>query len=169
MTFAAFDFSFVSYMKLLFQLQGQYCFSLRTKQWIICAFIWNYALGAVHLNPPPCYVASANRHYSLAGWRRKHLQTYVVQKLSLCRQCSQCSSSCVETLVILRAKFHVENSNFAAIAKVPIALPFKMSLIQENTVNLKSASFFIIMLLQKGLAYIHSQKKLRLHLARVSL
>ena len=34
-TFTAFDFSIVSHMKLLFQLQGQYCFSLTTKQWII--------------------------------------------------------------------------------------------------------------------------------------
>ena len=29
-TFPAFDFSIVSYMRLLFQLQGQYCFSLTT-------------------------------------------------------------------------------------------------------------------------------------------
>ena len=40
-TFLAFYFSTVSYMRLLFQLQGQYCFSLTTKQWIIHAFIWN--------------------------------------------------------------------------------------------------------------------------------
>ena len=33
-------FSIVSYMRLLFQLQGQYCFSLMTKQQIIHAFIW---------------------------------------------------------------------------------------------------------------------------------
>ena len=34
----------------------------------------------------------------------------------------------------------------------------------ENMVNLKSASFVIIMLLHKGLTLIHSQKKkLRLH------
>ena len=38
-TFPAFDFSIVSYIRLLFQLQGQYCFSLRTKQQIIRAFI----------------------------------------------------------------------------------------------------------------------------------
>ena len=30
-TFQAFDFSVVSYMRLLFQLQGQYCFSLMSK------------------------------------------------------------------------------------------------------------------------------------------
>ena len=34
-TFPAFYFSIVSYMRLLFQLQGQYCFSLTTKQQII--------------------------------------------------------------------------------------------------------------------------------------
>ena len=31
-------------------------------------------------------------------------------KLCVHKQCSQCSSSCVETLVILRAKFHVVSS-----------------------------------------------------------
>ena len=40
-TFPAFYFSIVSYMRLLFQLQIQYCFSLTTKQRIIHAFIWN--------------------------------------------------------------------------------------------------------------------------------
>ena len=45
-TFPAFDFSIVSYMRLLFQLQGQYCFWLTTKQ----------AIGALHLNSPPCDV-----------------------------------------------------------------------------------------------------------------
>ena len=39
LTFPAFDFSIVSYMRLLFQLQGQYSFSLMTKQWIIRAYI----------------------------------------------------------------------------------------------------------------------------------
>ena len=58
------------------------------------------------------------------------------------KQCSQCSCSCVETLVILRAKFHVVLSllNVLKIAsvKVPLALPLKMSLPEnENTVNLK--------------------------------
>ena len=42
--------------------------------------------------------------------------------------------------------------------------PLKMSLPQnETTVNLKSASFIIIMLLREGLTHIHSQKKPRLH------
>ena len=40
-TFPAFYFSIVSYMGLLFQLQGHYCFLLTTKQHIIRAFIWN--------------------------------------------------------------------------------------------------------------------------------
>ena len=31
-TFPAFDFSIASYMRLLFQLQGHYCFSLTTEQ-----------------------------------------------------------------------------------------------------------------------------------------
>ena len=38
-TFTAFGFSFVSYMRLLFQLQGQYCFSLTTKHQIICIYM----------------------------------------------------------------------------------------------------------------------------------
>ena len=33
----------------------------------------------------------------------------------------------------------------------------------ENTVNLKSAYFIVIMLLHNGLTHIHSQKKPRLH------
>ena len=33
----------------------------------------------------------------------------------------------------------------------------------ENMVNLKSASFIIIMLLHEGLSWVHSQKKPRLH------
>ena len=51
-TFPAFDFIIVSYIRLLFQLQGQYCFSLTTKQQIIRVFIWNEAFGVVHLNCP---------------------------------------------------------------------------------------------------------------------
>ena len=33
----------------------------------------------------------------------------------------------------------------------------------ENLVNLKSASFVVIMLLHKGFTHIHSQKKPKLH------
>ena len=33
----------------------------------------------------------------------------------------------------------------------------------KNTVNLKSASFVVIMLLPEGLTRVHSQKKSRLH------
>ena len=65
MTFPAFDFSIVSYMRLLYQLQGQYCFFANDKT--IRGFIWSYALGRVHLNCPPCYVAFQDRHLSLAG------------------------------------------------------------------------------------------------------
>ena len=35
--------------------------------------------------------------------------------------------------------------------------------VNENTVNLKSASFIVIMLLDEGLTHIHSQIKPRLH------
>ena len=44
------------------------------------------------------------------------------------RQCCQCSSSCVETPVILRAKFHTVsslltvNSDFDAVVKLALAL-----------------------------------------------
>ena len=70
MTFPAFYFSIVSYMRLLFQLQGQYCFSLKTKLPIIRAFIWKEALGAVHLNSLPCSVAFRDRYFWLAGQHR---------------------------------------------------------------------------------------------------
>ena len=48
---------------------------------------------------------------------------------------------------------------------MPVALPLKLSLTQKNkdTVNLKSASFVVIMLLYKGLTWVHSQKKPWLH------
>ena len=36
----------------------------------------------------------------------------------------------------------------------------------ENTVNLKSASFAAIMLLHEGLTHVHSQKKPRLHFGK---
>jgi hypothetical protein len=48
------NFSIVSYMRILFQIQDQYCFSLTTKQQIIREFICNKALGAFHLYSPPC-------------------------------------------------------------------------------------------------------------------
>ena len=44
---------------------------------------------------------------------------------------------------------------------MPLALPFKINVPKtENTVNLKSASFVVIMLLHKGLTHIQSQIKL---------
>ena len=111
MTFQACHFSIVSYMRLLFQLQGHHCFFLSTKQWIIRAFIWNSALEAFHLNCPSCYA-------TWPAWRQraeKQLLMWVVfkklfSKLCVHKQCSQCSCSCVETLVILQAKFHVVSS-----------------------------------------------------------
>ena len=63
-------------------------------------------------------------------------------------------SCCVETSYCFKTR------DFDAILKVPVALPLKMSLTQnENTVNLKSASFIVIMLLHEGLTHIQSQIK----------
>ena len=87
-------------------------------------------------------------------------------KLCVHKQCFQCSCSRVETLVILRAKCHVVLS-LLSVLKIVILM---LSLIcpmhshwnwvwPENTVNLKSASFAVIILLHKGLTHIHSQKK----------
>ena len=54
-------------------------------------------------------------------------------------------SCCVEPSYCFR------NSDFDASVKVPLELPLKMSLPEnENTVNLKSASFVVIMLLHEG-------------------
>ena len=39
-------------MSLLFQLQGQHGYLPTTRQQIMCAFTWNQALEAVHLNSP---------------------------------------------------------------------------------------------------------------------
>ena len=70
-----------------------------------------------HWNSPPCYVAFGDRHFvtSLAGRQRAEQatantscsQNVLFSKLCVHKQCSQCSSSCVETPVILPAKFHV--------------------------------------------------------------
>ena len=70
--------------------------------------------------------------------------------------------------MILQAKFHVVSSLLSVLKIVILmlayALPLKMNLSQkQNTVNLESASFVVIMLLHKGLTCIHSQKKPRLH------
>ena len=47
---------------------------------------------------------------------------------------------------------------------MPAALPLKMRWPEnENTENLKIASFIVIMLLHEVLTQVHSQKKLRLH------
>ena len=92
----------------------------------------------------------------LARWRRavKQLLTWVVQK-----------RSCVETLVILQAKFHVVSSPLSVLKIVlPLALHWKWFWPEkENTVNVKSGAFVVIMLLNKSLARVHSQKDFRLH------
>ena len=58
----------------------------------------------------------------------------VFLKLCVHKQCCQCWCSCVETLVMLPAEFHVVSrlltvlkTDFDAIVKVPVALPLKMS------------------------------------------
>ena len=57
-----------------------------------------------------------------------------------------------------------QNIDFDDNVIVPLELPLKMSLSEnENKVNLKSASFIVIMLLYESLTHIHSQKKPRLH------
>ena len=69
--------------------------------------------------------------------------------------------------MILRAKFHVVSSHRSVLKIVILMLayecpstPMKISLPEnETTVNVKSASFVVIMLLHKGLTHIHSQIK----------
>ena len=64
---------------------------------------------------------------------------------------------------MLPAKFHVVSRlltvlKIDASVKVPVALPLKICLLEnEATVNLKSASFIVIMLLYEGLTHIQSQ------------
>ena len=71
-------------------------------------------------------------------------------------------SCCVEP------SYCFKHSDFDAIVKVPVELPLKMSLTRknENTVNLETASFVVIMLLYEGLTRVHSQKKPRLHFGK---
>ena len=49
------------------------------------------------------------------------LLTLIFSKFSVHKQCSQCSCSCVETLVILRAKFHVVSS-LLSVLKIAILM-----------------------------------------------
>ena len=85
---------------------------------------------------------------------------------------------CVGTLVILRTKFHVVSSLLiiSKIAILMLALKCPMHshwkwvwAENDDTVNLKSASLVVIMLLQEDLTHIHSQKKPRLHLESFAL
>ena len=77
------------------------------------------------------------------------IKNLLFSELYVHKQCSQCSCSCVETLVILRAKFHVVSSLFSVLKIVILMLAYecprtglKMSLPEnETTVNLRSASF----------------------------
>ena len=60
-------------------------------------------------------------------------------------------SCCVEL------SYCFENRDFGASVKVPVVLLLKISLPEdETTLNLKSASFIVIMLLHGGLTHIHS-------------
>ena len=67
-----------------------------------------------------------------------------------------------QTLVILQIRFYIESSLLIVlkIANLPQALPFKMSQTPEykNTVNPKSASFFIIMILHERLTHTFTKK-----------
>ena len=75
----------------------------------------------------------------------KLFKKLLFSKLCVHKQCSKCSCSCVETLVILRAKFYFVSS-FLSVLKAP-ALHWKIVLPEnENVVNLKSALFVVIML-----------------------
>ena len=104
-------------------------------------------------------------HFTTSKWQA--VQNLLFSKLCLHKQCSQCSCSCVETLVVLRAKFHVASS-LLSVLKITILMlvyqrphtPLKISLPKnETTVNPESASFLVIMLLHEGLTHIQSQIK----------
>ena len=136
---------------------------------------------AVHLNCPPCY-AFGDRHF-LAAMTTGSGASYcywVVQKLTLTlvncahKQRSQCSCSCVDTLVILRAKFHVVSNLLSVLKIVIMMLSLMIALMpstpietefdwNENTVNL-SASFVVFT--RRFDSYIHN-KSLGCILARV--
>ena len=81
---------------------------------------------------------------------------------------------------MLRAKVHVVLSLLSVLkivtlmpkngSALPRALPFKINVPENaNTVNLKSASIVVIMLLHKGLTHIQSQVSLGYFLVSVSL
>ena len=54
---------------------------------------------------------------------------------------------------------YFKNRDFYASAKVPVAFPLKISLREnETTVNLKSDSYVVIMLLHEGLTDIFNNK-----------
>ena len=72
---------------------------------------------------PACEVVLGDRHVlsAMTGvrWRCycycKLSKNFLYSKLCVHKQCSQCSCSCVETLVILRSKFHVVSSLFSVL------------------------------------------------------
>ena len=67
-------------------------------------------------------------------------------------------SCCVQT------SYCFKNRDFDANIKVPVALPLKWVWPEnENTVNLKSATFIIIMVLHEGVTRVHSQTKPQLY------
>ena len=91
------------------------------------------------------------------------------------KQCSQCLCSCVETLVILWAKFHALWSLLSVLKIIILMLTKYLPLARswkwfwpknENTVNLKSGVFVLIILLNPHLTQFHSQKDPRLHFGK---
>ena len=88
-------------------------------------------------------------------------------KLCVHKQCSQCSSSCVETLVTLRAKFHVVSSLLSVLNIAILSTQrshWKWFCPEQwKYGHLKCAAFIVIMLLNESLTWVHSQKDPRLY------
>ena len=77
--------------------------------------------------------------------------------------------------MILPGKFHVVSSLLSVLKRAILMLSLispwhsHLKLVwleNEKTVNLKRASFVVIMLLNEGLTHLHSQKKPRLHFGK---
>ena len=126
--------------------------------WIPCwqnTFIWKKEVMRVCWTCPLILNGSATGKLAIANLVYTNID----------KHCSQSLCSCVETLVILPAKFHVVSS-ILTVLKIAILM---LSLIcpshshwklvwpkYKNMVNLKNGSFVAIMLLHKGLTRVHS-------------
>ena len=128
------------------------------------------------LNSPPGYIAFGDRHFSLVGWQRVEQATAKVSwTFSLVTLCTQTMFSMLQFMCrdpgdttskvscCVEPSQSFKNSDFDASVKVPLAL--RKLAWPKNMVNLKSASFIVIMLLDEGLTHIYSQNKPRLHFA----